>query len=486
MSYQTGTINSFSELKAIMSSELTANGWTEEANGGISLFKSGKCHVTVEVEDVANVFNSNHQTFDFKELRYPIYEAFNFHNIGAAKTSNSVALALSAHWPINISFVGIPNQEITFIWVGGQPASAGKWSVSGSVSGAFPDATVRVPYENGGLSFSWTTRHQPYQYYYLLDDVNNWPDASTPPTITFPVVFEANQGMWFKAGHESDGAGALTGQSPAINQRKLKGFYSRQNDGEVEGVPGDLPVTRNIFPAKYHVHVLSDPNEVWLIIEDSRFQSGERSVRNTWLGFGETKSQAKGFYFVGSLTAWYEDNSPLNYATPFHRRDVRSETNTNYINNGSDRVLNPFSQDYDSVLYDPIVGERYKEMSIPYNRSAYAGVAHLLKGPNDQSLGSNRSIYNRGHSSVLNQPWLCPITFEIGNSTSNDSTATKVMVTAEINGVRHISMNGVLNGEVISDGANNWICYAGFEREIGATGRYTSGNFGFAIQYDGP
>lgn len=488
MAYQTGTINSFSELKSILSAALTTNGWTEEVNGDVSLFKSGKCHVTCDVQDVPGIWDQNHIGFDYQQdLRYPNYEAFYYHNVPSSSSSGPF-YALSAHWPITFAFDGIPEQEITFTWITGQPSNAGKWSVSGSISGAFADATVRVPYDDGGLSFGWSTTINNNSYHQYLEDPAYWVDPSTPPQIIYPLAPEQNQALAFRCGHESDGSGTLTGISPVSFQQRQSGFYSRQNDYPTATPAVDVP--NNIFPVIYHLHMLSDPNEVWLIVEDSRFEEADTSVRNTWIGFGETKSQAKGYYFTGSLSQSYVtsttnmvgDNIPFRY-----RSSSRSSiSNGGYIyNQNYDRTLCPFFDDFSAVLYDPVVGERYKEMRSATSTSRY-GVCLLGGSQSDTYSGHRRANVGRGHSSVLNQPWLCPITFEIDSVHRLNNLGYTVMVTAEINGVRHIAMDGVKNGEVISDGAENWKCYAGFERGIGQFGPETSGYFGFAVRYDGP
>jgi hypothetical protein len=488
MAYQTGTINSFGELKTILSAALTTNGWTEEVNGDVSLFKSGKCHVTCEIQDVPGIFDRNHTQFDRgQSLKSAKYEAFYYHNLPITDYLSNYAL--SSHWPITFAFDGIPEQEITFTWITGQLASAGKWSVSGSISGAFADAQVRVPYDDGGLSFGWSTSASNGSYHPFLEDPARWIDSSTPPQIIYPLAPEQNQAFAFRSGHESDGAGTLTGTAEDERQRRQIGFYSRQNDYDDNDVAS---APNNIFPVTYHLHVLNDPNEVWLIIEDSRFEAANTSVRNTWLGFGETKSQAKGYYFTGSL-AQYDTASTTNMVGEYYPFRYRSTTmsisqaspNNLIYNQAPDRTLNPFSDNRYAVLYDPVVGERYKSMYANSNSYKY-GVSLLSDSVSGVISGHRRASYNRGHSTVLNQPWLCPITFEIDSVYRSNSVGMTAMVTAEINGVRHINMDGVQNGEVISDGAENWKCYAGFERGIGQSGNYTSGSFGFAVRYDGP
>ena len=48
MAYETGTVSSFDDLLTKMSTFVTANGWQEETDGDIKLFKHNRCHVRAE------------------------------------------------------------------------------------------------------------------------------------------------------------------------------------------------------------------------------------------------------------------------------------------------------------------------------------------------------------------------------------------------------------------------------------------------------
>ena len=526
MAYQTGIINSFYELKTILSTVLPANGWTEEVNGDRSVFKSGKCHALVEVVN-RSFFEQPYVNMSYSEFfTKPGFEQY-YVSTGwdwDVSSARSYRAALIGWLPLNIEFDGIPEQAITLTWIPDQGSRYNsKFSVVGSVSGAFPDWETSVSggptysgsYDQGGLSFQRSTL-SPYStnYYTYLNERNNWLDENTPPGLYVPAPAdqEQNQLMLFYPGHKSDGAGTLTGVSDATSGQRNeyyhnggKGFNSRPVDRYYSSPEYDQP-TSNIFPARYHLHALTDPNEVWLIVEDNRHQVTGTSVRNTWIGFGETVSSGDGFYMNASLGySSHAGNSPKadnlddpdrnydNYPFVFGQTSPQSYPKSNTMFWGASvqgyehRHLIPFGSYRGVVLYDPVIGDRYRFFD-GYD-SSYLSPTKVALQASSYGASHLRDDYGGNESKILNQPLLQPISFEVLDSTSGGIREYRRMATSSVAGVRKVSMEHVANGEVISDGVNNWKCYVGYEQSpvrTGQTFEAGSGNYGFAIRYDGP
>ena len=488
MAYQSGTITNFFDLWAVMRTFLLANNWTEEPGtpgeglGSKSVFVNGKCHVDLGVRYAGPFFDGKSNYGSLGNLSYGYTLTHNQLSAGDYR----VLYGLSDNWPKQIAFSGA-EEDLTFTWV---EDVGGRWTVVGGVTGAYADATPGVAYSDRGLTFGWPTENSPASYRGYLDNSTLWENGLAP--AIYYLAGQQDQAITMVAGHSSDGAGELNGEPDYADLRYSymdheKVFFSRAKLGANNDAY--QMYADDIFPLTYHLHASTDPDEFWCVLEDYAQATVDRGPRVLWMGFGGTQSYADepGFYAV-SQVALSTQGDWLYSVQNLGATGSQIWPTLSTVGFSVPRLVQaqiPFYYCKSTVVYDTTIGNRYKYFT--ENANTLAGTdSGQLDYNTAQLQAPNFRVGGVSSNPVILAPLLYPVALHQDMEVTG-SNPNRRMPIAQIKSLRHIEMDYVTHGEVISDGAQNWKCYAGVQRAIGVTtGQGESGKFGFAIRYDGP
>lgn len=451
MAYETGTVSSFDDLLTKMSTFVTANGWQEEADGDIKLFKHNRCHVRAET-----------------------YRGFTLASTGAYA---SPRYAVSR--PTNIVKPVDDTMTITYI-----SRLTGNYqgcvvSVHSELLGSLPDFTIPALNVNGGsyIAGSYSEGGVSFDWYY---NGNSYASENNGTIIGVTYEFSDYTGLGITYGTGSDGATNLTGR-PTYNTVQFTANGVKSMDSRY-GMNGGNP-----FPLTYHFHAITEPTtEFFCVLEDDSRRTETAGPLVQWMGFGEFESVAgeNGFYAIACAY-------PTEYLldTPYY--GYHTSPAQMFYNNSSQRFpMIPFGgAEYypHCYIYDVTIGSPWKRIGGPEAGDDNSSLDCVWGVQNTQIWKGVR--YGDSANSQLQAPLLYPHEFHALTSTDIRTDVAQYypsILLGSPNIFRQVKLTYTEHGEVVSDGAENWKCYSCYQREDLTPGSsVVSGYlFGFALRKD--
>jgi hypothetical protein len=451
MAYETGTVSSFDDLLTKMSTFVTANGWQEEADGDIKLFKHNRCHVRAETYG------------------------------GVALTSTGAYASTRDNYSRPENVVSLLGDIITITYISRLMDNTYEGcvvSVHSELLGSLPDFTIPAvgsspdfiagSYSESGVSFDW----------YYSGNSYSGEGYGTLIGVTYEGTVHAGLGITYGTG--SDGATNLTGR-PTYDHAYFTANGVKSMDSRYGMNVG------NPFPLTYHFHAITEPTtEFFCVLEDDSRRTETAGPLVQWMGFGEFESVAgeNGFYAIACAYPTEDLLTTSSYG--YHT----SPQHTFYNNNGQRFPMIPFGgSEYTPhcYIYDVTIGSPWKRIGGRFGLDTSS--IDLVWG-----VGSTQTWkgvrYGDSANSQLQAPLLYPQEFHALTTPTHAAHyadgSYPSMLLGSPNIFRQLKLTYTEHGEVVSDGAENWKCYSCYQREDRAPA-YTvvSGYlFGFALRKD--
>jgi hypothetical protein len=227
-----------------------------------------------------------------------------------------------------------------------------------------------------------------------------------------------------------------------------------------------LPIALT-FPLIYHIHVLGNPDEVYVFLNYS-------VTMWQWLAFGGSPAQG-----VPGTGGWYAAQSTEGISAT---GVVLNASQAAGYNGGMCGSAGLFAQSGNwsagygctSYLHHGLDGLGWSTPDSFGMNSVGAVDAWLAQQP---LLGRQPNTWN-------NEIALIPI-LVVARRPSN-----KVSLVAQITHARYVRINNLQDGEIITLGQDRWKTYPFLQKNAsaasGSSGQQHSGTFGHAVRYDGP
>lgn len=449
MAYETGTVSSFDDLLAKMSTFVTANGWQEETDGDIKLFKHNRCHVRAETYRGENLAS----TGAYASQRYEYSRPQN-----VVKPLDDT---------ITITYISQPY---------GNTYEGCVVSVHSQMLGSLPDFTIPAlgpapgyiagSYSEGGVSFDWYYRGE------------GW--SGEDYLIGVAYGFSDYTGLGITYGTGSDGATNLTGR-PTWNNQYFTADGVKSMDSRYGMNAG------NPFPLTYHFHAITEPTtEFFCVLEDDSKRTETAGPLVQWMGFGEFESVAgeNGFYAIACA---YPTTGLL--TTSYYGYHIGSQYMF-YYNSEQRFPMIPFGGAFaypHCYIYDVTIGSPWKRIGGPTGGLDGSSIDTVWGVNNTQVWKGVR--YGDSANSQLQAPLLYPQEFHAvtnpGAATSSYNDYPSILLGSP-NIFRQVKLTYTEHGEVVSDGAENWKCYSCYQREdrTPAANVVSGYLFGFALRKD--